>query len=201
MTRFGKFALLWQKFKDLSNFLRAYSRFSQLLYLLWLQNLCFWADLHYFKWLKLKAKSIHLVTLVGGSKSSANFATVLNPRINYIMDGTLNVRELWRSLRFLSEIDARTRHRVRSRFSPEIRWLRRFKTRAVVVCQVVDMFAFYSNDPSLNPAYYVKFVFEKSTNKQKETVVGPCNVVRRGIGTTPIPYSCDIRTRCTRMIS
>ena len=39
------------------------------------------------------------------------------------------------------------------------------------------MLAFYSDDPSSNPAdvysFSVKFVFEKNENKQKESVVGP----------------------------
>ena len=43
--------------------------------------------------------------------------------------------------------------------------------------QVVSMLAFYSNDPSSNPAdaysFSVKFVFEKNENKQKEAGVGP----------------------------
>ena len=38
--------------------------------------------------------------------------------------------------------------------------------------QVVSVFAFYSDDPSSNPAdvysFSVKFVFEKNENKQKE---------------------------------
>ena len=39
--------------------------------------------------------------------------------------------------------------------------------------QVVSMLAFYSDDPSLNSAeaysfFYLKFVFEKNENKQKE---------------------------------
>ena len=40
------------------------------------------------------------------------------------------------------------------------------------------MLAFYSNDPSSNPAeaysfFAVKFVFKNNENKLKETVVGP----------------------------
>ena len=43
---------------------------------------------------------------------------------------------------------------------------------------MVRMLAFYSNDPSSNPAeaysfIAVKFVFKKNENKLKETVVGP----------------------------
>ena len=44
-------------------------------------------------------------------------------------------------------------------------------------CQVVGMFAFYSDDPSSNPAegqvFFYNFVFEKNENKQKEVGVGP----------------------------
>ena len=43
--------------------------------------------------------------------------------------------------------------------------------------QVVSVFAFYSDDPSSNPAdadsFSVKFVFENNENKQKEAGVGP----------------------------
>ena len=43
--------------------------------------------------------------------------------------------------------------------------------------QVVSMLAFYSDDPSSNPAdiysFSVKFVFEKNKNKQKRGRVGP----------------------------
>ena len=43
--------------------------------------------------------------------------------------------------------------------------------------QVVSVFAFYSNDPSSNPAYTysfsVKFLFEKNKNKQKEAWLDP----------------------------
>ena len=38
--------------------------------------------------------------------------------------------------------------------------------------QVVSVPAFYSDDPSSNPTF-VKFVFEKNKNKQKEARVGP----------------------------
>ena len=45
------------------------------------------------------------------------------------------------------------------------------------VGQVVSMLAFYSNNPSSNPAdaysFSVKFVFEKNENKQNEAGVGP----------------------------
>ena len=43
--------------------------------------------------------------------------------------------------------------------------------------QVVSVLAFYSNDPSSNPAdaysFSVEFVFEKNENKQKRGRVGP----------------------------
>ena len=42
--------------------------------------------------------------------------------------------------------------------------------------QVVSVLAFYSDDPSMNPAdtvFSVKFLFEKNKNKQKEAGVGP----------------------------
>ena len=43
--------------------------------------------------------------------------------------------------------------------------------------QVVSLLAFYSDDPSSNPAegyfFSVKVVFEKNENKQKEDVFGP----------------------------
>ena len=43
--------------------------------------------------------------------------------------------------------------------------------------QVVSGLAFYSDDPSLNPAeaysFSVKFVFEKNENKQKEAGIDP----------------------------
>ena len=43
--------------------------------------------------------------------------------------------------------------------------------------QVVSVLAFYSDDPSSNPAetcsFSVKFVFEKNENKQKGAGVGP----------------------------
>ena len=43
--------------------------------------------------------------------------------------------------------------------------------------EVVNILAFYSDDPSSNPAkahsFSVKFVFEKKENKQKEAGVGP----------------------------
>ena len=42
--------------------------------------------------------------------------------------------------------------------------------------QVVSVLAFYSDDPSSNPAeaysFCVKFVFEKNENKQKEAGIG-----------------------------
>ena len=42
---------------------------------------------------------------------------------------------------------------------------------------MVSVLAFYSNDPSSNPAeaysFSVTFVFEKNENKQKEVGVGP----------------------------
>ena len=38
---------------------------------------------------------------------------------------------------------------------------------------VVNVLAFYSNDPSSNPAEPYSFVFEKDENKQKDAVVGP----------------------------
>ena len=42
---------------------------------------------------------------------------------------------------------------------------------------MVSVVAFYSDDPSLNPAeaysFSVKFVFEKNENKQKEAGNGP----------------------------
>ena len=42
---------------------------------------------------------------------------------------------------------------------------------------MVSVVAFYSDDPSLNPAeaysFSVKFVFEKNENKQKEAGDGP----------------------------
>ena len=42
---------------------------------------------------------------------------------------------------------------------------------------MVSLLAFYSDDPSSNPAdaygYSEKFVFEKNENKQKEAEVGP----------------------------
>ena len=48
--------------------------------------------------------------------------------------------------------------------------------------QVVSMLAFYSNDPSSNPAdaycFSVKFVFEKNENKQKEAGVGPLKKIQ-----------------------
>ena len=47
---------------------------------------------------------------------------------------------------------------------------------------MVSMLAFYSDDPSLNPAVFsVKFVFEKNDNK-KEAEVGPFLEVRYYIG-------------------
>ena len=43
--------------------------------------------------------------------------------------------------------------------------------------QVVSFLAFYSDDPSSNPAdaysFSIKFLFEKNANKQKEAGVGP----------------------------
>ena len=43
--------------------------------------------------------------------------------------------------------------------------------------QMVSVLAFYSDDPSSNPAdaysFFVKLVFEKIENKQKEAEVGP----------------------------
>ena len=43
--------------------------------------------------------------------------------------------------------------------------------------QVVSVLAFYSDDPSSNPAdaysFSVQIVFEKNENKQKEAWVGP----------------------------
>ena len=43
--------------------------------------------------------------------------------------------------------------------------------------QVVIVLAFYSDDPSSNPAeaysFFCKIVFEKNENKQKEAGVGP----------------------------
>ena len=43
--------------------------------------------------------------------------------------------------------------------------------------QVVSVLAFYSDDPSSNPAetcsFSVKLVFEKNENKQREARVGP----------------------------
>ena len=43
--------------------------------------------------------------------------------------------------------------------------------------QVVSVLAFYSDNPSLNPAeayssYFCKILFEKNENKQKDAVVG-----------------------------
>ena len=42
---------------------------------------------------------------------------------------------------------------------------------------MVNALAFYSQDPSSNPAetysFSIKFVLEKNENKQKEAVVGP----------------------------
>ena len=53
----------------------------------------------------------------------------------------------------------------------------RFKRSDCGGGQVVSVFAFYSNDPSSNPAeaysFSVKFSFEKNKNKQKESRVGP----------------------------
>ena len=44
---------------------------------------------------------------------------------------------------------------------------------------MVSVLAFYSDNPSLNPtdasSFFVKFVFEKNKNKQKEVGVGPFN--------------------------
>ena len=49
-------------------------------------------------------------------------------------------------------------------------------------CQVVSVLAFYSNDPSSNPAeaynFSIKFVFEKN-KKTKEAGVGPFYVSRK----------------------
>ena len=39
--------------------------------------------------------------------------------------------------------------------------------------QVVSVLAFYSDDPSSNPAEACEIVFEKNRNKQKEAGVGP----------------------------
>ena len=43
--------------------------------------------------------------------------------------------------------------------------------------QVVSVFAFYSDDPSSNPAedfsFFCNIVFEKNKNKQKGAAVGP----------------------------
>ena len=43
--------------------------------------------------------------------------------------------------------------------------------------QVVSLLAFYSNDPSSNPAkvysFFCNIVFEKNENKQKEAWFGP----------------------------
>ena len=42
---------------------------------------------------------------------------------------------------------------------------------------MVSVFTFYSDNPSLNPAdaysFYVKLLFEKNENKQKEPGLGP----------------------------
>ena len=51
--------------------------------------------------------------------------------------------------------------------------------------QVVSMLAFYSDDPSSNPAdayrFSVKFVFEKNENIQKEAEVGLFLKIKRPI--------------------
>ena len=39
--------------------------------------------------------------------------------------------------------------------------------------QMVSVLAFYSDDPSSNPAEACEIVFEKNRNKQKEAGVGP----------------------------
>ena len=53
----------------------------------------------------------------------------------------------------------------------------RFKRSGCGGGQVVSVLAFYTNDPSSNPAeaysFSVKFVFEKNKNKQKEARGGP----------------------------
>ena len=55
-----------------------------------------------------------------------------------------------------------------------------YKELPILVCgsgQMVSVLAFYSDDPSSNPAdaysFFVKLVFEKIENKQKEAEVGP----------------------------
>ena len=54
--------------------------------------------------------------------------------------------------------------------------------------QVVSVLAFYSDDPSSNPAdaysFSVQIVFEKNENKQKEAWVGPFFLKKAGEGPT-----------------
>ena len=68
---------------------------------------------------------------------------------------------------------SRVQHSTRSLW----RNVMRFKRSDCGGGQVVSVFAFYSNDPSSNPAeaysFSVKFSFEKNKNKQKESRVGP----------------------------
>ena len=56
---------------------------------------------------------------------------------------------------------------------------------------VLSVLAFYADNKSSNPAeaysFYVKFVFEKEYNKQKEASVGPFKI----IGTNYLPTLND----------
>ena len=74
VTKFVEISPLWRKFKALWQFLRAYLGCAKFCCLFWQHNLRFWANFHYCKWPKLKAKSNHLVTLL-------RFPTVMLPSL------------------------------------------------------------------------------------------------------------------------